>query len=93
MRPFPRPIFIAALALASVAHAAPTTADTVDNPSPSERDERGLPDKLRGADAATGSRTIDLLIDMQQRSAGLQFNQRPRVAGSADIKLPAPAAA
>lgn len=87
MRPFPRPIFIAALAIASLAHAAPTTPDTAGNPTPSERGERGLPDKLRGADAATGSRTIDLLIDMQQRSAGLQFNQRPPVAVSGDIKV------
>lgn len=72
---------------AALAHAAPTTPDTVDAAQPlPEREERGLSDKLRPPDSATGSRTIDLLIDMQQRSAGLQFNERQRPAGSGEIK-------
>lgn len=45
-----------------------------------------MPDPLRAPDTSAGSRTIDLLIDMQQRSAGLQFNERQRPSGAADIK-------
>lgn len=71
--------------LASIAaQAAPTTPDAVDDTPPIAREERGLHD-LRGPDHATGSRTIDLLIDMQQRSAGLQFNERQRPVRSGEI--------
>lgn len=76
----------------AAAHAAPTTADTASDAQPAERDERRLPDRLRSTGSASGSGTIDLLIDMQQRSPGLQFNERQRPAGSGEIK-PRPAAA
>ena len=85
-----RSILVASFALAGVAHAAPTTPETGDSAASPEREERGLRDTLQGTENATGSRTIDLLIDMQHRGAGLQFNER-RTPGSGDIKLRQPA--
>ncbi len=68
------------------AHAAPTTPDKLADPPAPEQEGAALPDRLRTPEAVTGSRTIDLLIDMQQRSAGLQFNERQRPARSGEIK-------
>ncbi len=51
-----------------------------------EREERGLSNRPLTPESTSGSRTIDLLIDMQQRGAGLQFNER-QVPGSSDTKL------
>jgi len=78
-------LLIAALGC-TPAHAAPTTPDAGDGLHPSDQGERKLPDPLRAAGTATGSRTIDLLIDMQQRGAGLQFNERQRPTRSDEIK-------
>ncbi len=75
-----------ATSIAAAVHAAPTTPDAIDDTASSERDERRLPDTLRATDDSSGSRTIDLLIDMQQRSAGLQFNERQRPTSQGDIK-------
>lgn len=75
----------AVLATASAAHGAPTAPETADGQVSSERDDRGLKDRLPVTDSVSGSRTIDLLIDMQQRSAGLQFNER-KLPGRGEIK-------
>jgi hypothetical protein len=86
MRRAPRLSFLLAALASAVTFAAPSTPEAIDSPLSNERDERALPDRLRGADSNTGSRTIDLLIDMQQRSAGLQFNERQRPSGSSEVK-------
>lgn len=70
-------LLITALTAPSV-HAAPTTPDALDGPQPTDIEARAMPDRLRATEGATGPRTIDLLLDMQQRSAGVQFNERQR---------------
>ncbi|MDP2004413.1 MAG: hypothetical protein Q8K45_01945 [Rubrivivax sp.] len=64
------------------AQAAPTTPDTPDAGQPVDSSERGLPDRLRAGDAQAGSRTIDLLIDMQPRSASTQPGAAQRPPGA-----------
>lgn len=78
--------FLAIAMLGMPVHAAPTAPDAADDPAHSESEERRLPDPLRTGNNATGSRTIDLLIDMQQRSAGLQFNERQRPSRPNEVK-------
>lgn len=76
---------LAALASTHVS-AAPTTTGDVDGVTPPDVEARELADKMSAPKDSTGSRTIDLLIDMQQRSAGLQFNERQAPARSGEIK-------
>ncbi|MDO9072764.1 MAG: hypothetical protein Q7U73_05825 [Rubrivivax sp.] len=81
-------LLITALSTALV-HAAPTAStapNSLESAEQNQREQLALPDKLRASDGATGSRTIDLLIEMQQRSAGLQFNERQRSTGAGDLK-------
>lgn len=76
---------VAALSAAAVV-AAPTTPDGNDTPDATESQVRLSPEGSGAAGGSTGSRTIDLLIDMQQRSAGLQFNERQLPAGSREAR-------
>lgn len=76
MRPVQPVLLVVALATAGVTLAAPTTPESAESSLTAAREERGLQDGPPAADNPTGARTIDLLIDMQQRSAGLQFNER-----------------
>jgi hypothetical protein len=78
--------FMAAALSAAAAVAAPTTPDENETTEATEPQLRLLPEASDAAGGSTGSRTIDLLIDMQQRSAGLQFNERQQPAGSRDVR-------
>lgn len=73
----PPTVFVLLLLGGPLAQAAPATTEAPGRPPVAPMAESGLPgDGPPSAETPGPSNTIDLLIDMQQRNAGVQFNAR-----------------
>ena len=68
--------------------AAPSTAeDPSANPSAQHDAQPSTVSSVRAGDQSSGSRSVDLLIQMQQRSAGLEFNERRPLTDARELRL------
>ena len=71
------------LLIAAVAMAAPVAPDAADMPQQPAGSPLVRPsDRASTVESANGSRSVDLLIELQNKTAGLDFNERARENGN-----------
>ena len=71
------------LMIAAVAMAAPVAPDAADMPQQPAASALVRPsDRASTVESANGSRSVDLLIELQNKTAGLDFNERARENGN-----------
>ena len=84
----PAILMACALALPAVAGpVAPTDAATAEPPAEAPTSISPRPAGAEGTDSRNDARTVDLLIEMQGRSAGLTFNERTRQPSSGALPV------